>query len=290
MRMSKLLLKTMREAPAEAEMPSHQLMLRAGLIAPLAAGLYCFTPLGWRVFRKLEGVIRDEMDQSGAQEVHLPALQPIELWEQTGRDQAMGQTLFRLTDRRERGFALGPTHEEAISFLAGRFIQSYRDLPVMLYQIQTKFRDETRPRGGLVRLREFTMKDAYSFDTDWESLDVSYATAFDAYTRIFKRVGVPVIPVAADSGAIGGKDSQEFIYLTDNGEDEILLCDSCGYAANGEKAEFTWPAAAPGARSRSWRGPTTAGTRRPRPSGGRASSTSCALSTPNTSVTARRST
>ena len=237
MRMSKLLLKTMREAPAEAEMPSHQLMLRAGLIAPLAAGLYCFTPLGWRVFRKLEGVIRDEMDQSGAQEVHLPALQPIELWEQTGRDQAMGQTLFRLTDRRERGFALGPTHEEALSFLAGRFIQSYRDLPVMLYQIQTKFRDETRPRGGLVRLREFTMKDAYSFDASWDALDDSYKSARAAYVRIFERCGVPAIPVLADSGAIGGKESEEFIFLTDVGEDTILLCPNCGYAANAEKAD-----------------------------------------------------
>ncbi len=238
MRMSKLLLKTLRELPAEAELPSHQLLLRAGLMMPLAAGLYCFTPVGWRVIRRIENIIREEMDRSGAQELHLPALQPIEIWEQSGRATTMGQTLFRLSDRKERAFTLGPTHEEVISYLASRTIQSYRDLPVTLYQIQTKFRDEPRPRGGLVRLREFTMKDAYSFDTDWDTLDVSYQAAFDAYIRIFARAGVPVIPVHADSGAIGGKDSQEFIFLTPNGEDEILLCPGCGYAANAEKAEF----------------------------------------------------
>ncbi len=186
------------------------------------------------------------MDRSGAQEVHLPALSPIELWDQSGRGETMGQTLFRLHDRKEREFALGPTHEEVVSFLAGRHIQSYRDLPVTLYQIQTKFRDETRPRGGLVRLREFTMKDAYSFDASWEALDASYDAAFAAYTRIFQRAGVPVIPVAADSGAIGGKDSQEFIFITENGEDTILLCPGCGYAANAEKAEFTRPPAVEG--------------------------------------------
>jgi prolyl-tRNA synthetase len=182
------------------------------------------------------------MDRSGAQEIHLPAIQPIELWEQSGRDVSMGQTLFRLADRKERGFVLGPTHEEGMSLLASRSIQSYRDMPVTLYQIQTKFRDETRPRGGLIRLREFTMKDAYSFDAGWEGLDLSYQAAFEAYQRIFARAGVPVIPVAADSGAIGGKDSQEFIYLNDDGEDEILLCPNCGYAANAEKAEFVRPA------------------------------------------------
>ncbi|HEX6030425.1 MAG TPA: proline--tRNA ligase [Tepidiformaceae bacterium] len=239
--MSKLMLKTLREAPAEAEMPSHRLLLRAGLVVPLAAGLYSFTPLGWRVFKRVETIIREEMDRAGGQEIHLPALHPIELWEESGRAEAMGATLFRLEDRRERVFALGPTHEEVVSVLAGRNIQSYRDLPVTLYQIQTKFRDETRPRGGLIRLREFTMKDAYSFDPDWDSLDASYKAAFDAYVRIFARAGVPVIPVAADSGAIGGKDSQEFIYLTPNGEDEVLICPGCGYAANAEKADFRRP-------------------------------------------------
>ena len=243
MRMSKLMLKTLREAPSEAELESHKLLLRAGLVTSLAAGLYAFTPLGWRVLRKVEGIIRDEMDGIGAQEVRLPELNPIELWEQSGRAGTMGQTLFRLADRKERGFVLGPTHEEGMSYLASRHIQSYRDLPVTLYQIETKFRDEPRPRGGLVRLREFTMKDAYSFDAGWEALDASYAAAYDAYVRIFARAGVPVIPVAADSGAIGGKESQEFVFLTDDGEDEILLCPQCGYAANAEKAEFAAPAA-----------------------------------------------
>ena len=256
MRMSKLLLKTLREPPSEAELASHRLLLRAGLATPLAAGLYCFTPLGWRVMRRIVGIIRDEMDLSGAQEVHLPALQPIENWEQTGRAESMGQTLFRLADRKERGFVLGPTHEEVMSFLASRTIQSYRDLPVTLYQIQTKFRDEQRPRGGLVRLREFTMKDAYSFDTNWDTLDASYSAAFAAYTRIFERAGVPVIPVAADSGAIGGKESQEFIFLTDDGEDEILLCPGCGYAANAEKADFQRPPAIQAAQAEMQKVPT----------------------------------
>lgn len=238
MRMSRLFLKTMREAPAEAELASHQLLLRAGLVSPLAAGLYCFTPVGWRALQNVKAIIRDEMDRAGAQEIHLPALNPIELWEQSGRAESMGDVLFRLADRRERGFVLGATHEEVVSSLVGRTIQSYRDLPFTVYQVQTKFRDEQRPRGGLVRLREFTMKDAYSFDTGWAALDDSYAAMFEAYTRIFARAGVPVIPVAADSGAIGGKDSQEFIFLTPSGEDEILLCSECGYAANGEKAEF----------------------------------------------------
>lgn len=239
MRMSKLMLKTLREAPSEAELMSHKLMLRAGLVTTFAAGLYAFTPVGWRVIRRIENIIRTEMDRTGAQEVRLPELNPVELWEQSGRAGTMGQTLFRLADRKERGFVLGPTHEEGMSFLASRHIQSYRDLPVTLYQIETKFRDEQRPRGGLVRLREFTMKDAYSFDTDWDALDASYAAAYDAYVRIFARAGVPVIPVSADSGAIGGKESQEFVYITDDGEDEILLCPGCGYAANAEKAEFT---------------------------------------------------
>ena len=247
MRMSKLMLKTLREPPSEAELESHKLLLRAGLVTTLAAGLYAFTPLGWRVLRKIEGIIREEMDGIGGQEVRLPELNPIELWEQSGRAETMGQTLFRLADRKERGFVLGPTHEEGMSFLASRHIQSYRDLPVTLYQIETKFRDEPRPRGGLVRLREFTMKDAYSFDAGWDALDVSYAAAYEAYVRIFARAGVPVVPVAADSGAIGGKESQEFVFLTDDGEDEILLCPGCGYAANAEKADFSPPPAVPAA-------------------------------------------
>lgn len=246
MRMTRYMVKTLREAPGEAETPSHRLLLRAGLVVPLAAGIYCFTPLGWRVARRMEQIIREELDRSGALEVHLPALQPIELWQQSGRDSAFGPVLFRLQDRRERWFALGPTHEEVVSVLAGRHIQSYRDLPFTLYQIQTKFRDEVRPRGGLIRLREFIMMDAYSFDADWEGLDRSYRAAYEAYLRIFKRAGIPVIAVEADSGAIGGKDSQEFMYLTDVGEDTILRCNRCGYAANAEKADFRQPPPLPG--------------------------------------------
>jgi len=241
MRMSRMMLKTLREAPAEAELVSHKLLLRAGLVVPVAAGIYSYTPFGWRVHRRIEAIIRQEMDRSGGQEVHLPALQPREAWAQSGRDRTMDPVLFRLQDRRERDFVLGPTHEEMVSLLAARHIQSYRDLPVTLYQIQTKFRDEPRPRGGLIRVREFTMMDAYSFDAGWEALDESYQLAYDAYFRIFERGGVPVIPVDADSGAIGGKDSQEFIFLTESGEDTILLCDGCGYAANAEKAEFRMP-------------------------------------------------
>ena len=237
-RMTRFFLKTLREAPAEAELPSHKLLLRAGLVMPLAAGLYCFTPMGWRVMRKIEELVRQEMNRAGAQELRLPALQPVELWQQTGRYEAFGGALFRLSDRRERNFVLAPTHEEAISALAASQVQSYRDLPVTLYQFQQKFRDEPRPRGGLIRLREFCMKDAYSFDPDWETLADSYQAMFDAYARIFARAEVPALPVEADSGAIGGKDSQEFIYLNENGEDGVLLCPACGYAANAEKATF----------------------------------------------------
>ena len=240
-RMSRLFLKTLREAPAEAELPSHRLLLRAGLVMPLAAGLYCFTPLGWRAMRRVEQLVREEMDRAGAQELRLPALQPLELWERSGRSELFGGVLFRVRDRRERDFVLAPTHEEAVSALAAAQVQSYRDLPVTLYQFQQKFRDEPRPRGGLIRLREFCMKDAYSFDPDWETLDESYAAMFEAYARIFARAGVAALPVEADSGAIGGKDSQEFIYLNEHGEDEVLLCDGCDYAANAEKATFRAP-------------------------------------------------
>ncbi len=237
-RMSRYFLKTLREAPAEAELPSHRLLLRAGLVSPLAAGLYSFTPLGWRAMRKVEELVREEMNLAGAQELRLPALQPLEIWDRSGRSEIFGGVLLRLRDRRERDFVLAPTHEEAISTLAAAQVQSYRDLPVTLYQFQQKFRDEPRPRGGLIRLREFCMKDAYSFDPDWETLDESYQAMFDAYGRIFARAEVPAVPVEADSGAIGGKDSQEFIFLNENGEDEVLLCSACGYAANAEKAVF----------------------------------------------------
>ena len=242
MRMSRMFGHTLREAPGDADTQSHALLLRAGYIDQLMAGVYSFMPLGWRVHRKIADIVREEMDRAGAQEVHLPAIHPIELWEQTGRKNAMGDVLFQLTDRRGRGLALGPTHEEVITRLFADHAVSYRDLPTTLYQIQTKFRDEARPRGGLIRVREFTMKDAYSFDADDAGLDRSYSAMFEAYRRIFSRCGVPTVPVQADSGAIGGKGSQEFIFLTAIGEDTIILCDACDYAANQEKAEFIRPA------------------------------------------------
>ena len=247
MRMSRMFGHTLREAPTEADTPSHALLLRGGYIDQLMSGVYTFMPLGHRVKRNIEQVIREEMDGAGAQEVTMPAIQPAELWDSTGRRAAMGDVLFQLTDRRERELALGPTHEEVVTRLFSDHAISYRDLPVTLYQIQTKFRDEARPRGGLIRVREFTMKDAYSFDADDAGLDVSYNAMFEAYRRIFARCGVPTVPVQADSGAIGGKGSQEFIFLTNIGEDTIILCDTCTYAANQEKAEFVRPTAIPGA-------------------------------------------
>src|SRR6185437_12440290 len=228
MRMSHMFAKTLRQAPAEADTPNHQLMLRAGLAQQLAAGVYSYLPIGWKVMRKIEQIIREEIDRAGGQEIMMPAIQPAELWAESGRLESMADVLVHFQDRREREFVLGPTHEEVVVDLFKRQVQSYRDMPVLVYQIQTKFRDEARPRGGLMRVREFTMKDAYSFDTDWDALDANYQACRNAYTRIFERCGVPTIPVLADSGAIGGKDSEEFMYLTDVGEDMILLCPNCG--------------------------------------------------------------
>ncbi len=241
MRMTRLFGHTLREAPADAELASHRLLLRGGFVDQLASGIYSYMPLGWRTKRRVEQIVREEMDRTGAQEVLLPAIHPLELWERSGRDRAFGDTLFVVNDRRERKLVLAPTHEEAITRLFTDHARSYRDLPVTLYQIQTKFRDEARPRGGLVRVREFTMKDAYSFDLDDAGLDASYDAMFEAYRRIFARAGVPTIAAEADSGAIGGKGSQEFLFLTEAGEDTVLLCE-CGYAANAEKAEFLRPA------------------------------------------------
>ncbi len=236
MRISKLFGKTLREVPAEADTVSHRLLVRAGMINQLAAGIYSYLPLGWRALRKIEEIIRDEMDKAGGQEVHLPILQPNELWQISGRDQTMSDVLFHLYDRRERKLTLGPTHEEVITSLAARYVRSYRDLPLLLYQIQTKFRDEPRPRGGLIRVREFHMKDLYSFDIDEAGLDESYKRMVKAYENIFRRCGLPVMLVEADSGAIGGKDSREFMAMAENGEDEIIYCAACHYAANAEKA------------------------------------------------------
>ncbi len=237
MRLSKLFGKTQREVPAEAETASHQLLLKAGMIHQLAAGVYSYLPLGWRVLRKIASIIRDEMDKAGGQELMMPVLQPLELWQKTGRDLAFGKGLFTLSDRRERKLALGPTHEEVITELVKYNVQSYRDLPLLLYQIQAKFRDEPRPRGGLIRVREFTMKDLYSFDTDEDGLSQSYDKMLQAYQNIYNRCGLPALLVEADSGAIGGKESHEFMVITEGGEDEIIYCDHCRYAANVEKAE-----------------------------------------------------
>jgi prolyl-tRNA synthetase len=237
MRFSKLFGRTLRQAPSEAESASHRLLLRAGMIAQEAAGIYSYLPLGWRVLKKIENIIREEMDRAGGQELMLPVLQPFELWQQSGRYLSFGQSLFTLTDRKEHKLALGPTHEEVITDLAHRYVQSYRDLPLLLYQIQTKFRDEPRPRGGLLRVREFIMKDLYSFDTSEAGLDESYRKMAQAYTNIYARLGLPTLMVEADSGAIGGKDSHEFMVITETGEDEVIYCPNCSYAANAEKAQ-----------------------------------------------------
>jgi len=237
MRVSNLFGKTQREVPAEAETASHQLLLKAGMIYQVAAGIYSYLPLGWRVLKKIAGIIRDEMDKAGGQELFMPVLQPLELWQETGRDLAFGKGLFTLSDRRERKLVLGPTHEEVITELVKYNVQSYRDLPLLLYQIQTKFRDEPRPRAGLIRIREFLMKDLYSFDTDEDGLNQSYSKMLQAYKNIYDRCGLPSLLVEADSGAIGGKESHEFMVITEGGEDEIIYCNSCQYAANVEKAE-----------------------------------------------------
>ena len=239
MRWSKLFGKTLREDPAEAELVSHRLMLKAGMIYQVSSGVYSYLPLAWRALRKIEQIIREEMDAAGGQELRLSVLQPKELWEQSGRYEAYGPDLFRLQDRRERPMVLAPTHEELLTTAVKANVHSYRDLPLILYQIQTKFRDEPRPRGGLIRVREFDMKDAYSFDADEDGLDASYQAMVQAYKNIFARSGLTAIMVEADSGAIGGKDSHEFVLLADAGEDTIILCKACGYAANAEKSSFT---------------------------------------------------
>jgi prolyl-tRNA synthetase len=236
MRVTQLLTKSLRDDPPEAETASHRLMLRAGLIHQVAAGIYASLPLAWKSLRKIENIIREEMDNAGGQELMMPALQPLELWEQTGRGAAFGDNLFSLEDRRGRPMVLAPTHEEVVTGIVKANVQSYRDLPVILYQIQTKFRDEPRPRAGLVRVREFAMKDAYSFNADESSLDDSYQAMAQAYKNIYRRCGLPVLMAEADSGAIGGKDSHEFILATPTGEDTVINCPSCGYTANAEKA------------------------------------------------------
>jgi prolyl-tRNA synthetase len=241
MRFSKLFGKTLKEIPSEADTLSHQLLLRTGMIQQVAAGVYSYLPLGWRVLRKIEQIIREEMDKAGGQELMLPTLQPFELWEESGRYPSFGKTLFTVTDRREHTLVLGPTHEEIITELVRRFVQSYRDLPLLLYQIQNKFRDEPRPRGGLLRVREFIMKDLYSFHIDEADLDRCYQEMIQAYKNVYSRCGLPAVVVEADSGAIGGKESHEFMLIAETGEDEIVYCPNCDYAANIEKARSIKP-------------------------------------------------
>jgi len=245
MRVSRTLLATVKETPADAEIVSHRLMLRAGLVRQLASGLYSWLPLGWRVVRKVERIVREEMDRAGALEMIMPGVQPAELWQESGRWEEYGPELLRLKDRHERDFCLGPTHEEVVTDIARREIRSYKQLPINLYQVQTKFRDEVRPRFGVMRAREFIMKDAYSFDLDWEGLRESYRAMHDAYVRVFTRTGLAFRVVDADSGAIGGSRSQEFHVLAESGEDEIAFSDG-GFAANVELIACPAP---PGARA-----------------------------------------
>jgi len=242
MRTSQFLLATQKETPADAEIISHQLMLRAGMIRKLAAGLYTWLPLGLRVLRKVEAIVREEMDRAGAQELLMPAIQPSELWQESGRWEQYGGELLRMHDRHNREFCFGPTHEEVITDLCRRELRSYKQLPATFYQIQTKFRDETRPRFGVMRAREFLMKDAYSFHATEESLQETYQRMFEAYTKIFTRLGLDFRPVLADTGSIGGNASHEFHVLAESGEDAIAFSSDSDYAANVELAEALAPA------------------------------------------------
>ncbi len=266
MRWSKALIPTLKEIPADAVAPSHVLLLRAGMIRQLGAGAYTYLPLGFRVLNKVVRIIREEMDAAGAGEVLMPALQPIELWNETGRNQAFGETLMRL-DVGDHPMALGPTHEEVITDLVRDLVRSYRQLPITLYQIQTKFRNEPRPRFGIVRTREFLMKDAYSFDADVDQLNASYDAMYEAYCRIFDRCGIPYVVVEAESGPIGGDASHEFMVPSSSGEDAVIQCPQCDYAANQEHAEVGAAQQRPrptprSRRSRRSRRPTAARSRR----------------------------
>ena len=241
MRYSEMFLPTVRETPSDAEIASHKLMIRAGMIRKLTTGVYSVLPLGYRVVKKVEQIIREEMDRAGAQEVYLPAVQPAELWQESGRWKIYGKELLRFKDRHNRECCIGPTHEEVITDLVRNEIKTYRQLPRNLYQIQTKFRDEIRPRFGVMRCREFDMKDAYSFDIDSGGADISYQKMYDAYSRIFSRMGLKFRAVEADTGNIGGSFSHEFMVIADTGEDLLIFCTKCDYAANLEKAEVAKP-------------------------------------------------
>jgi len=236
MRQSLSLIRTYREAPSDAETKSHKLLVKGGYIRQLSSGVYTFLPLGWRVLHKIINIIREEMNAIGAQELFMPSLTPSSLWKESGRWESFGEDMFRLKDRKGREYALAPTHEEVISEIAREYIKSYKDLPQIWYQIQTKFRDEPRPRGGILRVREFIMKDSYSLDASWEGLDESYALHREAYKRIFSRCGLKFVHVKASSGLMGGKESEEFMVLSDAGEDKLAICENCGWAANVEVA------------------------------------------------------
>lgn len=240
MRASQLFFPTLREVPADAEMTSHKLLLRAGFIRRVGAGIYDYLPLGYRVIKKIERIVREEMDAQGAQEILMPAMVPAELYQESGRWDNLPdpQVLFRFKDRNGRDYAVGFTHEEVVTDIVRRDVRSYRELPLNLYQIQTKGRDEPRPRAGVIRGREFIMLDAYSFDRNWEDLDRAYDKMYVAFSRVFERCGLKTLVVAADSGAMGGKDSQEYMVIAESGEDTILVCPSCNYTANAEKCEI----------------------------------------------------
>lgn len=241
MRIKDFYIPTLREAPSDAVIPSDKLLRRGGFIRPLSAGVFSFLPLGYRVLRRVEQIVREEMDAAGAAEVFMPVLQPRELWEKSGRWDSFAPTPLRVTDRAGREFCLGPTHEENITALVADDVTSYKQLPMTLYQIQTKFRDEMRPRGGLIRVKEFMMKDAYSFDIDRAGLDISYQKMYDAYVRIFERVGLDVEIVRADAGSMGGFDTREFTLLCEHGEDTVYKCAGCGYSSNAECAACRKP-------------------------------------------------
>jgi len=243
MHLSQLFSTTLREAPGEAETASHRWLLRAGFIRPLGAGLYSLMPLGFRAARKIEALIREEMNAIGGQEMLMPVIHPADLWKETGRYYQIGDEMGRFTDRVGRDMVLAMTHEEVVADLVRREVKSYRQLPMLVYHIQTKWRDDPRPRAGLIRVREFSMKDSYSLDADWDGLDKQYKAHYQAYFNIFARVGLPVIAVASDTGMMGGKLAHEFMYLTPIGEDTLILCDCCGYTANRQVARVGKPAA-----------------------------------------------
>ncbi|GAB4390817.1 MAG: proline--tRNA ligase [Thermodesulfovibrionales bacterium] len=243
MRFSNMFIPTLREAPSEAESISHRLMLRAGYVRQLAAGLYIYLPLGWRVMQRINAILKEEMDAIGGQEVSMPVLHPAEVWQQTGRWEAIGEEMFRLKDRGGRDMCLGMTHEEIMTWLAAREIRSYRDLPQVWYQMQTKLRDEARPKSGILRTREFIMKDSYSFDADEEGLERNYALHAEAYKRIFERCGLRFYQVESDPGMMGGATAHEFMAPSPAGEDQVALCPACGYAANVELARSVSPGA-----------------------------------------------